>query len=130
MELIITLLFIVAIFVALFLIEFWWVLLIFIGIGLFVAILFFVIEQSMLKRVVKATVIDEEPIIEQVSEKTGHTTSYGRGLCYHEHYRYRNVVTGYNVTFAVEYKNGSRNEITCRKNSGKYNKLIICCNHP
>jgi hypothetical protein len=129
MEFIVMAFFIIAVLVIYFIMEFWWILLIFIGMGLFVAILFFVIEQSMIKRVVKATVIGEEPIIEQVSEKTGHTTSYGRGLSYHEHYRYRNVVTGYNVTFAVEYKNGSRNEITCRKNSGKYNKLIIRCNH-
>lgn len=124
MELVITLLFIVAIFVALFLIEYWWVLLIVAGVGCAVAITFGLVYQSGLRNVVGARIVGEKPIIETVSEKVGHTTSYGRGLSYHEHYRDRNVITGYNVSFAVVYKNGNRGVITCKKDSWTYNKLI------
>ena len=129
MELLITLLFIVAIFVILFVIEYWWVLVIFaVALG-GLAITFLVVEYNNLQKVVKAKVISEEPIIEQVCENTGHTTSYGRHLSYHEHYRNRNVITGYNVKFVVEYENGKRGTITCRKDSATYNKLITYCNY-
>lgn len=128
MELIITLLFIVGIFVVLFLIEYWWVLLIFVGIGVVVAIPLLLAEYSKLQNVVKAKIVSEEPIVEQICENTGHTTSYGRHLSYHEHYRNRNVITGYNVKFVVEYKNGKRGTITCKKDSATYDRLIICCN--
>jgi ABC-type bacteriocin/lantibiotic exporter with double-glycine peptidase domain len=108
MELLITLLFIVAIFVILFVIEYWWVLLIFIGMLLLAAIIYFVFRIFELKKiendVVFAELISREPIIEQVCENTGHTTSYGRHLSYHEHYRNRNVITGYTVKFKVIIK--------------------------
>lgn len=127
MELIVTLLFIIGIFVVLFLIEYWWILLIFVGIVGVVAITIGVAEYSKLQKIVKAKIVSEEPIIERVCENTGHTTSYGRHLSYHEHYRNRNVITRYNVKFVVEYNNGKRGVITCQKDSSAYNKLIIYC---
>lgn len=129
MELLITLLFIVAIFVILFVIEYWWVLLIFIGMFLLAAIIYFVFRIFELKKiendVVFAELISREPIIEQVCENTGHTTSYGRHLSYHEHYRNRNVITGYTVKFKVIYKNNKVEIIVCNQDSDIYNKLII-----
>lgn len=127
MELVVTLLFIVAVFVTLFVIEYWWVLLILLGAVGLIALIVLAVVQGRVRSVVKARVIGEDPIIERVSEKTGHTTSYGRGLSYHEHYRDRNVITGYNVKFAVEYKNGKRGVITCTKDGGTYSYLILLC---
>ena len=124
MEFIITLLFIIAIFVILFVINYWWVLLIFVAIAAFVGVLVFVVEYKQLQRVVTARIISEEPIIQTISEKTGHTKSYGRYYSYHEHYRDRDVITGYNVKFAVEYENGKKDTITCKRDGSTYNKLI------
>ena len=129
MELLVTLIFIVAIFVILFLINYWWILLIFIGIVGVVAITLGIAWVCKLQQVVKAQIVGEEPIIERISENVGHTTSYGRYLSYHEHYRNKNVITGYNIKFVVEYKNGKRGVITCQKDSSTYNKLITRCNN-
>ena len=124
MEFLITILFIVAIFVVLFLIEYWWVLLIVVGVGGTVVLTVWIAYLKSLDKIVSANIIKKIPVIETVSEKTGHTTSYGRHLSYHEHYRDRNVVTGYDVTFLVEYQNGKKSYITCREDSAAYKKLI------
>jgi hypothetical protein len=124
MEFIVIVLFIIVVLVVYFLMQYWWMVLIALGLGGIAGIILVVIDGCKLCNVVNAEVIDEVPIIERVSEKTGHTTSYGRGLSYHEHYRDRDVITGYNVTFAVVYKSGKRGVITCKKDSVTYNKLI------
>lgn len=124
MELLITILFIVVIFVILFLIEYWWVLLIIVGVVGSVVLILWLAYLNSLNKIVFANIIKKTPIIGTVSEKTGHTTSYGRHLSYHEHYRDRNVITGYNVTFLVEYESGKKSQITCQEGSVIYNKLI------
>lgn len=112
-----------------FAIKYWWILLIFIGMLLLAAIIYFVFHMLELRKiendVVFAELISREPIIEQVCENTGHTTSYGRHLSYHEHYRNKNVITGYTVKFKVIYKNNKAEIITCNQESDIYNKLII-----
>lgn len=73
----------------------------------------------------KVTVIDETPIIKRQAENTGYTVSYGRGISSHEHYRYRNVITGYIVTFKVEWCNGREEIIKCKKDDAFYKYLIV-----
>lgn len=129
MEFIIIIAFALVVLAIWFLIEYWWILLIFVGMLLLAAIIYFVFHVFELKKiendVVFAELISREPIIEQVCENTGHTTSYGRHLSYHEHYRNRNVITGYTVKFKVIYKNNKVEIITCNQDSDIYNKLII-----
>jgi hypothetical protein len=124
MELIITFLFIVAIFVTLFVIEYWWILLVIIGMVGAVALILWIAYIGSLNRVVNAKIIGLTPIVETVSEKTGHTNSYGRYFSYHEHFRDKDVITGYDVTFSVTYENGRKSTITCRKDGIIYNRLI------
>lgn len=108
----------------LFLIAYWWVILLIALFVAVVAVIAFALHLKHVDNVVEAEIIEEVPITKVVSEKVGHTTSYGRGLSYHEHYRDREVVTGYNVRFAVKYKNGSRGVIICKKGGVAYNKLM------
>lgn len=129
MELIVTLLFIIGIFVVLFLIEYWWILLIFIGVILLAAIIYAIARTCELNRleteVILARIISREPIIERVSEKTGYSNGYGRYLSSREYYRYKNVITGYKVKFDVSLRNGKRKIIECNEDSSDYNKLIV-----
>jgi hypothetical protein len=74
--------------------------------------------------VVAAEVVSREPITERVAENTGYTVGYSKYLSCHEHYRYKNVVTGYKVTFDVLFKDGSLETIVCNEGSKKYNVLI------
>lgn len=69
-------------------------------------------------------VLDEKPIIKRKAENTGYTVSYGRGISSHEHYQYRDVITGYDVTFDVVWKDGRNEQIKCKKDSATYNRLI------
>ena len=107
-----------------FLLEYWWVLLIIVCVVGFVALIVWIAYFKSLEKIVFAKIVGRQPIIERVSEKTGHTTSYGRSLSYHEHYRDKNVITGYNVTFLVEYENNRVTHITCKEDSIVYNKLL------
>ena len=129
MEFIVILAFALVVLAVLFLIEYWWILLIFIGMLILAAIIYFVFHTFELRKIdneaVFVKLISREPIVEQVCENTGHTTSYGRHLSYHEHYRNRNVVTGYTVKFKVIYKNNKAEIVTCTQDSDIYNKLII-----
>ena len=129
MGFIITLAFALIVLAVFLLMEYWWILLIFIGVLILAAIIYFAFHTAELRKIERDAVfvklIGREPIIEQVCENTGHTTSYGRYLSYHEHYRNRNVVTGYNVKFKVVYKNNKAEIITCTQDSDTYNKLII-----
>ena len=86
--------------------------------------LLFTAYNNHIKKIIKAEIISEEPIIGRVSEKTGHTNSYGRYYSYHEHYRYRDAITGYNVKFAVEFIDGKKGTKICKKDGFTYNKLI------
>ena len=128
MGFIITVLFSIAVLALYFTIQYWWIILIITVVIALSVLLGCLAFNKSLDNVVSAEIISENPIISRVSEKTGHTTSYGRNLSYHEHYRDRNVITGYNITFAVEYENGKRGEITCKKGGGTYKKLITRCN--
>lgn len=106
------------------LMNYWWVLLIIIGVVGTVALTLWCAYLKSLEQIVFAEIVKKTPVIETVSEKTGHTTSYGRRLSYHEHYRDRNVITGYDVTFSVKYKNGRKSYVTCREGGTVYNKLL------
>ena len=105
-------------------IQYWPVLLMALAAGGLVGILFVFVNYKSLQRVVTARIIGEEPIIERVSEKTGHTRSYGRYYSYHEHYRDKDAITGYNIKFAVTYNDGKQGIMTCKKGSSTYNKLM------
>ena len=124
MEILLAIAFLLVCGLIIFVISFWWVfpmVAVVMGIGYLIV---FAIKRKELQKVVSARIVSEEPIIKRVSEKTGHTTSYGRYLSYHEHYRDRDVVTGYNVKFDVEYESGRRGTITCKEGDYTYNKLI------
>lgn len=105
-------------------IEFWWLILIMGVVFAIIGLIVLAARNSKLNKVVYARIVREDPIIRRVSEKTGHTTSYGRHLSYHEHYRDRDAITGYKVVFAVEYVNGKKGTITCKEGDYTYNKLI------
>ena len=129
MEWLIIILFALIVVAAYFVINYWWILLIIIGLLLLAIIIYAIVRSYELKQldnnVVIAELIGREPIVEQVCENTGHTTSYGRHLSYHEHYRNRNVITGYTVRFNVLFKNGKRKVVECNENSEDYKKLIV-----
>ena len=80
--------------------------------------------SKRIDEVVYARIIDEEPIINRVSEKSGYSIGYGRHLSFHDHYEYRDVITGYRVRFSVVFRNGTRDMIVCRKDSDEYKKLL------
>lgn len=97
-------------------------------IGVVVAIIAWIVRKKLLddyrENVEKAEIINEEPIIKRVAENTGYTISYGRGLSTHNHYRYKNVVTGKRVKFMVYWKSGLRETVVCKEGSATYNILI------
>jgi hypothetical protein len=111
------------------LIEYWWVLLIAAIVPLVVTIVFLACSASETKRletdVVEAKVISEEPIVERVAEKTGYSIGYGRYLSSRDYFRYKNVITGYKVKFAVQFKDGKHKLIECNKDSKEYSVLIF-----
>ena len=112
----------------LFIMKYWGVILIVafvVGIlTLIISAICFAVHDSHLKKVVRAHIISQEPIIETVSEKTGHTQSYGYYYTYHEHFRDKDVIAGYKVTFSVEFANGKKDTITCKEGSYTYRKLM------
>ncbi len=128
MEILFAIVFLLICGVVVFIIQYWWILLIFVGMLFLAAIIYLIFRNIELKQlrndVVGAEIISREPIVKQVCENTGHTTSYGRYLSYHEHYRNRNVITGYKVKFKVIFNNGSCKIIECNENSGDYKILI------
>lgn len=91
---------------------------------LIISAIYFAAHDNRLKKVVRAHIICQDPIIETISEKTGHTKSYGYYYTYHEHFRDRDVISGYKVTFSVEFENGKKDTITCKEGSYTYRKLI------
>lgn len=105
-------------------IEFWWVLVIIIAVVGIVALILWIAYNKSLDRVVSAEIIGKEPIVERQAENTGYSIGYGRHLSSREYYRYRNVITGYEITFKVRYADGKQGIIKCRENSATYNKLI------
>lgn len=107
-----------------FLFEYWWLLLIIVGILGSVVLIVWLAYLKSLDEITLAKIVVRKPKIKTISEKTGHTTSYGRYLSYHEHYRDRDVITGYDVTFWVKYKNAKETHITCEEKGIVYNKLI------
>ena len=128
MEIVIIILFAVVVLTIYFVIQYWWVLLIFAAM-LFVAILIYwgvsKHELEYLKNnLVKAKIVSSEPIVERRAENTGYTVSYGRYLSSHEHYRYRNVITGHNVTFRCYFKDGKDKLWSCKEGSNEYNIMI------
>lgn len=112
----------------LFIMKYWEIILlvafVMIILALIISVICFAVHDSRLKRVVRASIISQQPIIETVSEKTGHTQSYGYYYTYHEHFRDKDVVTGYNVTFSVEFANAKKDTITCKEGSYTYKILI------
>ena len=128
MGFIITILFIAAVLVLWFAIEYWWVLLIVLGFAILLAILLAVFHflnlRNLEKNVVSSELISREPIIERVSENTGYSIGYGKYLSYHDHYRYKNVITGYKVRFRVVYNNSKVDIVECIEGSAEYNKLM------
>ena len=96
-------------------------------VGILVALIYAIViavEDKRLEKVVKATIIRRDPITKTVSEKTGHTNSYGYYYTYHEHYRDVDVIVGYKVMFSVLFEDGKKEYITCREASRTYKKLI------
>jgi ABC-type lipoprotein release transport system permease subunit len=107
-----------------FLFAYWWLLLIIVGIVGTVTLIVWLAYLKSLDRIILAKIVARNPKVKTISEKTGHTTSYGRYLSYHEHYRDRNVITGYDVTFWVKYENGREAHITCEEKGIVYNRLF------
>jgi hypothetical protein len=107
-----------------FLIVYWWVILIIVAIIAFPFLLLWFAYSKNIDNIVSAKIVDTRPIIKRVSEKTGHTTSYGRHLSYHEHYKERDVIAGYAVEFEVVYKNGKNGTINCKEDGFTYKKII------
>lgn len=105
--------------------EFWWILLILVAISVAVALIILCAYRTKISDVVSAEVIDEKPITERVAENIGYTVGYGRWLSAREHYRYKNVVTGYKVKFVVTLRNGKKEVLTCKKDGITYNALIV-----
>lgn len=124
MEIILAIIFLLLCGLVVLVIEFWWLILIIGVVAAVIGLIIWAAYNNNLNKVISARVVREEPIIKRVSEKTGHTTSYGRHLSYHEHYRDRDAITGYKVVFAVEYVNGKKGTITCKEGDYTYNKLI------
>ena len=105
--------------------KYWWVLLLIIALFLIVAWR----DQKdtierLEKKVVRAEVVKSEPIVKRKAEKTGFSINYGKSISSRDYYRYRNVVTGYKVTFACYFEDGSSNLHTCNQGSREYNILI------
>ena len=124
MEVLLAILFVAVISAIYFLIEYWWIAVIVVAVVGGIALAILCAEDKKVKGVVKARVVEETPIIERVAENTGYTVGYGKHLTCHEHYRYRNVVTGYDVKFVVTFANGKEGIMTCKKDSAEYNILI------
>lgn len=80
--------------------------------------------ENIDKNAVKVSIIDETPIIRRQAENTGYTVSYGRGISSHNHYRYRNVITGYIITFKVVWSSGKEEIIKCKKDDAFYKRLM------
>lgn len=97
-------------------------------IAIVAAIIVWIVRKKLLdnyrENVEKAEIISEEPIIKRVAENTGYTVSYGRWLSTHNHYRYKNVVTGKRIKFMVYWKSGLRETVVCKEHSATYNILI------
>jgi hypothetical protein len=128
MEFIAMVLFIIIIAAIWFLIEYWWVLLVAGGVFVATGIILWTVFKDELNRLkkdaVSAEIVSREPIVERVAENTGYTVGYSKYLSCHEHYRYKNVVTGYKVSFDVLFKDGKRETIVCNEGSKKYKVLI------
>ena len=107
-----------------FIVENWVNILIVLAIALLISLIGFVIHRDRLDAVVSARITAREPIVERVAEKTGYSVGYGYYYSYREHFRYRNVVTGYKVTFAVEYHDKTKETVVCKEGSYTYGKLI------
>ena len=94
-------------------------------IGVVIAV---IVYKAMLNNyknnVIKAEIIDEQPIIKRVAENTGFTVSYGRGLSTHNHYRYKNAVTGKKVKFKLYWREGKTEMLTVKDDSATYKILI------
>ena len=73
---------------------------------------------------VRAEIISEVPEIKQVAEKDGYSVGYGKHYSYHEHYRYRDEVTGYKVRFKLYLKDGRTRIVDCHKDDLIYKQLI------
>jgi Zn-dependent protease with chaperone function len=128
MEFVLLLAFAIVVGVIYLLVQFWWVFLILLLLAVLAGMLYFWASRRMLNRlkeeVIRAELINSEPIVERIAEKTGYSIGYGRYLSSREYFRYRDVVTGHKVKFACYYRNGEHNVRTCKKGSQEYNILI------
>ena len=109
-------------------IAYWWVLLIVVGVALLVGLLCWICWNDVLKQlektVVRTELINSEPIVERQAENTGFSVGYGRHISSREYYRYRNVITGYNITFRCYFNDGKVGARKCKEGSREYNILI------
>lgn len=86
-------------------------------------IVYYVLHYNRIDSVVRARKIGrEEPIIKRITERTGY--SVGADWEYYDHYQKRDVITGYTVKFEVIMNDGTREIMTCEKDSLTYNKLM------
>lgn len=81
--------------------------------------------KKKISRVVKAYIVHREPITKREKEVIGYEeNAYYYPYWYSEVYRYNDVLVGYRVTFAVEYEDGERDAIACKKGSYAYHQLL------
>lgn len=128
MEFVLILAFAIIVGVVYLLVQFWWVFLLLFVLLILGLIVYYFIHQRTLKRlqeeVVHAEIINSEPIVERVAEKTGYSIGYGRHLSSREYFRYKDVVTGHKIKFVCYYRNGEHDIRTCKQGSAEYNVLI------
>ena len=128
MEFVLLLAFAIVVGVIYLLIQFWWVFLILLLLAVLAGMLYFWASKRMLNRlkeeVIRTELINSEPIVERIAEKTGYSIGYGRYLSSRDYYKYKNVITGHKVVFRCYYSNGERKVRTCKKDSAEYNVLI------
>lgn len=113
-----------AVLVIWFLILYWWAVLIVLAVIALCILIGYLAFKKSLDNVVIAEIISRTPRVDTISEKTGHTKSYGRYFTYHEHYKNKDIIVGYTVKFAVVYKSGKTGTIMCKEGGGTYNKLL------
>lgn len=85
-------------------------------------VLYYNTHVNRLEKAVKATVVGETPIVGTITVKNRNKLNKSKKAV--TSMTQRNIVTGYNVKFSVEYEDGTQDIIVCEQGSRTYNMLI------
>lgn len=88
--------------------------------GLVISVVDMKHQLKIAEGVLRARQTEEIAVYKKRTEHTGYSLSRGERR---DHYEYKDVLDHYECVFKVEYKDGSKGELKCRKDSVLYAEL-------